>query len=117
MNDLNNRRWAAVADCHLPSIASSLKRIAKALEAINGREVKKEEIRQRWKERQQRKEEQCIGETFSKAESLGWENPLDKVTVTDDTDPQIIDAAEEEALAFLAEVKGIMEGVIDRLRS
>ena len=85
---MNNRRWAAVADSHLPSIASSLKRIAEALEAIKGHEAES-------------KEEQCIGETFSKAESLGWENPLPARPTT-----ELIDAAEEEALAFLAKVKG-----------
>ena len=111
MSDLHSRRWAAVADNHIPSIAKSLKRIADALEAISERQAETEKVAQTRHQRlihwlDERGEEgskryQCLGETFSKAESLGWENPLDKAEVTDDTDPQTIDAAEEAALDFI----------------
>jgi len=39
MGDLQSRRWAEVADVHLPAIAKSLKRIADALEAIDARQA------------------------------------------------------------------------------
>ena len=42
---------------------------------------------------------ECLGETFSFAESLGWKCPLDEIT--DETDPDTIDDAEAEALDYI----------------
>jgi len=44
---------------------------------------------------------ECLGETLSFAESLGWVDWLDNIIVDDDTDPQTIDEAEADALDFI----------------
>ena len=43
----------------------------------------------------------CIGETLSFAESLGWENWLDEAIVNDSIDPQTVDAVEGDALDYI----------------
>ncbi len=44
---------------------------------------------------------ECLGETLSFAESLGWVDWLDDIIVNDDTDPQIFDEAEGDALDYI----------------
>ena len=44
---------------------------------------------------------ECLGETLSFAESLGWVDWLDNIIVDDDTNPQTIDEAEADALDFI----------------
>jgi len=44
---------------------------------------------------------ECFSETLSFAESLGWVNWLDNIE--DDTEPQMIDEAEVDALDFIRE--------------
>ena len=43
---------------------------------------------------------ECLGETFSFAESLGWKCPL--YEITDETDPDTIDDAEADALEYIS---------------
>ena len=44
---------------------------------------------------------ECLGETLSFAESLGWNNWLDDIDVTDDISPDTIDMAESDALVYI----------------
>ena len=44
---------------------------------------------------------ECLGETLSFAESLGWVDWLDDIVVNDDTDPQVFDEAEGDALDYI----------------
>ena len=54
---------------------------------------------------------ECLGETLSKAESLGWKNTLDDIEVNDDIDPGVIDSAEADALESIADAGWIVYGM------
>jgi hypothetical protein len=54
---------------------------------------------------------ECLGETLSKAEALGWKNALDDIEVNDDTDPDVIDSVEADALEAIADAGWIVYGM------